>query len=221
MKPALYIGNKNYSSWSLRAWFLLSEAGIDFEEVRLPLDTPEFPKRIREVSPAGRVPVLHLQGRPVWDTLAIAETVAERWPDRRLWPSDAAARAHARSVSAEMHSGFSALRQAMPMNCRAMGRRVTMSDAVAADVERIRSIWADCAERYVEKGDEAGWLFGRFSIADAMYAPVVFRFRTYGVNVTESASAYPARVLNSKAIQNWLRAAESETEVLEHDEAGQ
>lgn len=219
MKPVLYIGNKNYSSWSLRAWFLLSEAGIDFEEVRLPLDTPEFQKQIRDVSPAGRVPVLHLEGRPVWDTLAIAETVAERWPDRGLWPSDAAARAHARSVSAEMHSGFSALRQAMPMNCRAMGRRVTMSDAVAADVDRIRAIWADCAERYGENGP--AWLFGRFSIADAMYAPIVFRFRTYGVNVTESASAYSERVLKSKAIQNWLRAAESETEVLEHDEAGQ
>lgn len=221
MKPVLYIGNKNYSSWSLRAWFLLSEAGIDFEEVRLPLDTPEFQKQIRDVSPAGRVPVLHLEGRPVWDTMAIAETVAERWPDRGLWPSDAAARAHARSVSAEMHSGFGALRQAMPMNCRAMGRRVTMSDAVAADVDRIRAIWADCAERYGEKDHGAAWLFGRFSIADAMYAPIVFRFRTYGVNITESASAYSERVLKSKAIQNWLRAAESETEVLEYDEAGQ
>jgi glutathione S-transferase len=221
MKPTLYIGNKNYSSWSLRAWFLLSEAEIEFEEVRLPLDTPEFPKRIREVSPAGRVPVLHLEGRPVWDTLAIAETVAERWPDRGLWPSDAAARAHARSVSAEMHSGFSALREAMPMNCRAMGRRVTMSDATAADVERIQAIWADCAERYGGQEGDTGWLFGRFSIADAMYAPVVFRFRTYGVNVAESASAYPGRVLKSRPIQNWLRAAESETEVLENDEAGQ
>jgi glutathione S-transferase len=221
MKPTLYIGNKNYSSWSLRAWFLLSEANIDFEEVRLSLDTPEFHERIRAISPAGRVPVLQLHGRPVWDTLAIAETAAEHWPERRLWPSDAAARAHARSVCAEMHSGFSALREAMPMNCRAMGRRVTMSDAIAADIERIQAIWADCAERYGGAGGDAGWLFGRFSIADAMYAPVVFRFRTYSVNVVESASAYPARLLKSKSIQSWLRAAESETEVLENDEAGQ
>lgn len=218
MKPTLYIGNRNYSSWSLRAWFLLTEAGIDFEEVRVPLDTPEFRARIRELSPAGRVPVMHLGSQVVWDSLAIAETVAERWPDRCLWPADDAARAHARSISAEMHSGFAALRNEMPMNCRAMGRRVRLSDATAADIERIQSIWADCAGRY---GGGDGWLFGRFGIADAMYAPVVFRFRTYGVNVAESAIAYPERVLKSKAIQNWLRAAESETEVLENDEAGQ
>lgn len=221
MKPTLYIGNKNYSSWSLRAWLLLREAGIDFEEVRVPLDTPEFHERIREISPAGRVPVLHIHGRPVWDTLAIAETVAERWPECSLWPADAATRAHARSVSAEMHSGFSALREAMPMNCRAMGRRVAMSDAVLADIGRIQAIWTDCAERYGGEVGDAGWLFGRFSVADAMYAPVVFRFRTYGVNIAESASAYPGRLLKSKPIQDWLRAAESETEVLENDEAGQ
>lgn len=217
MKPTLYIGNKNYSSWSLRPWFLLTEAGIDFEEVRLPLDTPEFHERIREISPAGRVPVLQLDGHVVWDSLAIAETVAERWPERGLWPDDAAARAHARSVSAEMHAGFGALRSKLPMNCRAMGRQVKLSDETLADIRRVQAIWADCAERY---GGE-GWLFGRFGVADAMYAPVVFRFRTYGVNIAESAGAYAERVLESRAIQNWLRAAESETEVLENDEAGQ
>lgn len=218
MKPTLYIGNKNYSSWSLRSWFLLSEAGIDFDEIRLPLDCEEFRQRIRTLSPAAQVPVLHIGGQAVWDTLAIAETAAERWPDRVLWPSDPAARAHARSISAEMHAGFGALRQSMPMNCRAMGRHVTLTDSVAADVERIHAIWADCHRRY---GGPEDWLFGRFSVADAMYAPVVFRFRTYGVAAPESACHYPDRVLRSKAIQNWLRAAESETEVLEREETGQ
>ena len=218
MRPTLYIGNKNYSSWSLRSWFLLSEAGIDFEEVRLPLDCAEFNERIRTLSPARQVPVLLIDGRAIWDTLAIAETVAERWPELQLWPAEPAARAHARSISAEMHAGFAALRQAMPMNCRAMGRRVTLTDAVAADVERIHDIWADCNSNY---GDPDGWLFGRFSVADAMYAPIVFRFRSYGVIVPESARRFPDRVLQSKAIQNWLRAAESETEVLEREETGQ
>jgi glutathione S-transferase len=217
MKPVLFIGNKNYSSWSLRAWFLLSEGGIDFDEVRLLLDTPGFDEKIGSVSPAGKVPVLMLGGYPVWDSLAIAETVAERWPEKALWPSDARMRAHARSVSAEMHSGFAALREAMPMNCRAMGRTVTLTDAVTADINRILEIWSDCRSRY---GSDSGWLFGRFSIADAMYAPVVFRFRTYGIAVPAAAAQYPEQVMKSKAIQSWLAASESETELVEADEKG-
>lgn len=217
-KPLLFIGNRNYSSWSLRAWLLLSEAEIAFDEERIPLDTPEFAARIADVSPAGRVPVLVLDGAPVWDSFAIAETVAERWPNKGLWPEDAAARAHARSVSAEMHSGFAALRDAMPMNCRAMGRKVKLTDALNDDIRRVLEIWSDCARRY---GREAGWLFGRFSVADAMYAPVVLRFRTYGVDVPQSAAAYPERLLESRALQRWLAAAESETEVLETEEKGQ
>lgn len=218
MRPVLFIGNKNYSSWSLRAWFLLSEAGIDFEEMRVPLDTPEFAERIGSISPARKVPVLLLDEQPVWDSLAIAETMAERWPDKRLWPVAPAARSHARSISAEMHSGFAALREAMPMNCRAMGRKVRLTDAVTDDINRVFAIWADCGSRYAA-GD--GWLFETFSIADAMFAPVVFRFRTYGVALPQSASRYPDRVMKSKAIQNWLAASESETEVLEAGEAGQ
>jgi glutathione S-transferase len=217
MKPALFIGNKNYSSWSLRPWFLMSEAGIDFDEIRVPLDTPEFAERIGSVSPAGKVPVLLLEEQPVWDSLAIAETLAERWPEKGLWPAEPDARAHARSISAEMHSGFTALREAMPMNCRAMGRKVVLTDAVTSEISRIFAIWADCHSRY---GADSGWLFRRFSIADAMYAPVVFRFRTYGIVLPQSASHYPERVMKSKAIQNWLTASESETEVLDADEAG-
>jgi len=214
----LVIGNKNYSSWSLRAWFLLKEAGVEFEEHRIPLDTEATAGEIARFSPAGRVPVLVLGDEVVWDSLAIAETVAERWPDLQLWPADATARARARAVSAEMHSGFTALREAMPMNCRAMGRRVELSDEVAADIDRIFAIWADCRHRYGKQGE---WLFGRFSIADAMFAPVVLRFRTYGINLSASAAVYPRRLLESAAIQEWLLESESEIEVIAEDETGQ
>jgi len=217
MTPRLVIGNKNYSSWSLRAWLLLQEAGIEFEEVRVPLDTPEFREQLRAYTPAGRVPVLILEDCTVWDSLAIAETVAERWPERGLWPEDRAARAHARAVSAEMHAGFAELRDAMPMNCRAMGRKVGLPDKLTADIDRVFAIWQDCQRRYGGQG----WLFGRFSVADAMFAPVVLRFRTYGINLPESASEYPARLLESAPLQNWLASAESEIEVIEADEKGQ
>lgn len=217
MRPKLIIGNKNYSSWSLRSWLLLTEFGIDFEEVRLALDTADFATEIAQHSPAARVPVLLLDGQSVWDSLAIAETLAERWPDKALWPHNAHARAHARSICAEMHAGFATLRDAMPMNCRAMGRNITLRDALMTDIDRIFEIWSDCQRKYTA-GE--GWLFGQFSIADAMFAPVVLRFRTYGINLPESASAYPERLLQSEALQHWLMAAESETEVIETDEAG-
>jgi glutathione S-transferase len=216
MALKLIIGNKNYSSWSLRSWLLLSEAGIAFEELRIPLDTPEFAASIRQYSPAGCVPVLVIDDKPVWDSLAIAETLAERFPLANLWPAEAEKRAHARSISAEMHSGFLALRQAMPMNCRAMGRRVALPEAVTRDIDRIFEIWIDCHNRY-----GGGWLFDEFSIADAMFAPVVLRFRTYGINLPEAACHYPRRLLKSEALQNWLQAAESETEILDREEAGQ
>jgi len=217
MSAKLIIGNKNYSTWSLRAWLLMAEVGIEFEEERLALDEEGFAAKIARYSPASRVPVLILDGQTIWDTMAIAETVAERWPKKGLWPSDPAARAHARSISAEMHSGFSILREAMPMNCRAMGRKVPLPDALTADIDRIIEIWSDCHRRY-QSGD--GWLFGRFSVADAIYAPVVLRFRTYGINLPQSASSYPERLLQSAALQDWLAAAESEVEVIEREEIG-
>ena len=217
MSARLIIGNKNYSTWSLRAWLLLSEAGIEFEEERLALDTEGFADKIAQFSPARHVPVLILNGATVWDTMAIAETAAEHWPDRNLWPSNPAARAHARSISAEMHSGFSILRETMPMNCRAMGRKVSLPDTLAADIDRVFEIWSDCHRRYQSGGD---WLFGEFSVADAMYAPVVLRFRTYGINLPQSAAAYPDRLLQSIALQDWLAAAESEVEVIEREEIG-
>lgn len=216
MSTTLVIGNKNYSSWSLRAWLLLREAGIEFAERRIALDEPGTREALAAVSPAARVPVLLLDGETVWDSLAIAETVAERYPAKSLWPVDPGARAHARSISAEMHAGFPALREQMPMNCRAMGRRVPLSDGLQADIDRVIAIWTECGRRY-----GGGWLFGRFSIADVMYAPVVLRFRTYDVRVPDAAQSYPERVLASAAMQDWLAAAEIETEVIEHDEKGQ
>jgi glutathione S-transferase len=218
MHLKLIIGNKNYSSWSLRSWILLREAGIEFEEYRIPLYQEGSAAEIARFSPSGQVPVLMLGEQPVWDSLAIAEAVAERWPEKELWPADTVARAHARSVSAEMHAEFSTLREAMPMNCRAMGRKVSLPDALMADIDRVLHIWSDCHRRYGARGD---WLFGRFSVADAMFAPVVLRFRTYGINLPESASAYPRRLLESKPLQDWLLAAESEIEVIKSEEIGQ
>lgn len=218
MQPQLIIGNKNYSSWSLRAWILLREAGIGFDEHRIPLDTEDTARHIAEFSPAGRVPILRLDGITVWDTLAIAETVAERWPDRQLWPEHPDERAHARSISAEMHAGFAALRSRMPMNCRAMGRRVHLPDDLTTDIDRVFAIWTECHRLYGKRG---GWLFGEFSVADAMYAPVVLRFRTYGINLPDSACFYPKRLLESPAMQEWLAACESETEVIDCEEVGQ
>jgi glutathione S-transferase len=217
MNVKLVIANKNYSSWSLRSWLLLREAGIPFEEIRLPLDTEEFCQRIATYSPARRVPVLLLDDEPVWDSLAIAESVAELWPEAQLWPENAASRRHARSISAEMHSGFEELRGRMPMNCRAMGRKVQMTRELERDIDRVVEIWTDCHERYGAGGD---WLFGDFSVADAMFSPVVLRFRTYGVEIPDAANHYPLRLMQSEAMQSWILAAESETEVVESDEAG-
>ncbi len=218
MAAKLIIGNKNYSSWSLRAWLLMSEAGIEFDEIRIKLDEEDTAARIAEFTDAGCVPVLIVNGTTVWDSMAIAETVAERWPETKLWPQDSDARAHARSISAEMHSGFHALRAQMPMNCRAMGRKVHLPDDLTADIDRVISIWSDCHKRYGDKGE---WLFGDFSIADAMYAPVVLRFRTYGINLPDSAKVYANRLLESRAMQDWLAAAETEFEVIQREEVGQ
>jgi glutathione S-transferase len=217
MLPRLIIGNKNYSSWSLRAWLLLREAGIEFEEYRIALDVESTAAEMAKHCPSATVPVLELGDVKVWDSLAIAETVAERWPDAQLWPADADARAFARSISAEMHSAFPQIRDCMPMNCRAMGRKVPLPDVLTCEIDRIIEIWSICHRRY---SGNNGWLFGSFSIADAMFAPIVLRFRTYGVNLPDSAMHYPRRLLESEAVQEWLAAAETEIEVIELEEKG-
>jgi len=218
MKTKLIIGNKNYSSWSLRAWLLLKEAGIEFEEHRIPLDRPKTSSEIAQFTESGCVPILQLEDMTVWDSMAIAETIAEHYPEKHLWPENPAARAHARSICAEMHSGFQVLRTHMPMNCRAMGRKVSLPDELGQEIDRIIAIWGKCHRKY---GDQGGWLFGHFTIADAMFAPVVLRLRTYGINLPESAGFYPHRLLESEAMQEWLLAAESEIEVIDREETGQ
>ena len=195
----------------------MREAGIEFDEHRISLDLETTASEIATFNPGGTVPVLQLGALTVWDTMAIAETVAERWPDKQLWPTDADARAYARSICAEMHSGFAVLRDRMPMNCRAMGRKVALPDELTVEIDRLIAIWSDCHRQF--SGDN-GWLFGSFSVADAMFAPVVLRFRTYGVNLPDSATHYPQRLLQSEAMQEWLAAAETETEVIEREEKG-
>jgi glutathione S-transferase len=203
----LVIGNKNYSSWSLRPWLLMRHHDIAFDEVRLPLDTPEFRSGITRWSPSGRVPVLHHGNLVVWDSLAICEYVNEAFLDGRGWPRDGAARAVARAVSAEMHSGFQALRNALPMNCRRRATGFVVPAEARGDIDRITRIWRECRARAA--GDEP-FLFGAFSIADAMYAPVALRFRTYGVAVGEVERHYADALIALPALREWLAAAEAE-----------
>ena len=211
----LVIGNKNYSSWSLRAWLALRQSGAAFDELRIPLDTATTRAQILKQSPAGTVPVLHDGGFTVWESLAICEYAAERFPTAGLWPDDAAARAHARAVSAEMHAGFATLRSAMPMNCRARRPGKGRAPGVEDDIARIVAIWRECRETFGDGGD---MLYGRFSIADAMYAPVVSRFVTYGVALDAVAEAYVDAVFALPAMTEWLAAARVETERIEREE---
>jgi glutathione S-transferase len=214
-KRRLVIGNKNYSSWSFRPWLALKKLGVDFEEIRVALFADGYKQTLLQYSPAGKVPI-YLDGDVVvWDSLAILEHLAQA--HRSLWPEALPARAQARSISAEMHAGFSALRNAMPMNCRATGRRVVVTEAVAADITRIHSIWRDCRTAAASRGP---WLFGTFTAADAMYAPVVSRFHTYGVVGDAVVAAYRQTVLNDPCVQQWYAASREETEVIDEDEAG-
>ncbi len=205
------IGNKNYSSWSLRGWLMAKAAGIEFDEIVVPLDLPETQASIRKHSPSGRVPVLLHRGLAVWESLAIAEYLNDIKPEAGLWPAAVAARAHARSVSAEMHAGFAELRSNMPMNIRASYPGKGLTPGARADIERITSMWRDCRKRFVGAAPkDEGFLFGTFTAADAMYAPVVTRLRTYGVSLDSDAEAYCVAVLNHPAMKEWVGAAKNE-----------
>jgi glutathione S-transferase len=198
----LVIGTKNWSSWSLRPWLLMRAAEIPFTEIEIQLRQPDSAAEIARHSPSGRVPVLKLaEGGTVWDSLAIAETLAERHPDKALWPREARARAEARAIAAEMHSGFQALRSEMPMDCLAHMPVTQPSEAVQHDITRIRSIWSGARAAY---GAGGPFLFGPFSIADAMYAPVVSRFRTYGVSLGPEEQRYAETVWTLPAMTRWL-----------------
>ncbi len=211
----LVIGNKNYSSWSLRPWMLLKHLALAFDEILIPLDTPEFKEQAEKYGPSGCVPVLRHGTHCIWDSLAICEYVAEL--ASKGWPQDRHARAVARSVSAEIHSGFANLRLEWPMNARARNRHTPMTPALEADIDRVDEIWNDCRRRF---GAGGPWLFGEYSIADAMYAPVVLRFKTYGAQVSETARWYLATALEDSALQSWVQAAQSEEWKLPAEEVG-
>lgn len=213
----LVIGNKNYSSWSLRSWFLLKEMDVQFDELLLKLNTDEFEQRIGEYSPSRRVPVLRDGGYLIWDTLSIAEYLYEKFPEKHIWPQDLSNRILARSISAEMHSGFQAIRAHMPMNCRAIDRSVIMTDELQDDIDRIIEIWSECRATHAKSGS---WLFGAFSIADAMYAPVAFRFASYGVFVDGLAKEYMQFLLLRPALQQWKQSSLLENEINEIYEVG-
>uniref|UniRef100_Q07L35 Glutathione S-transferase n=1 Tax=Rhodopseudomonas palustris (strain BisA53) TaxID=316055 RepID=Q07L35_RHOP5 len=213
MAMKLVIGNKNYSSWSMRPWLALRAAGVDFDEVFIPLYTGSADKqRILGFNPAGKVPVLVDGDITVWDSLAIIEYAAERFVEANLWPSDPARRAHARSISAEMHAGFPALRSECGMNLHRPVQSKILSDAASADIARIQEIWSECRQRY---GAFGPFLFGPFSAADAMYAPVVHRFRSYAIEVPPELRRYMEAMQALPAFQEWTDAALAETLVIE------
>ena len=213
----LVIGNKNYSSWSMRPWLALRAKNIAFEEIFIPLYTDKADKdRLLSVSRSGKVPALIDGDVTVWDSLSIIEYLSERFPEAGLWPEDRAARAHARSISAEMHSGFMALRNECGMNLHRPVRAVALSADAQANVARIQEIWADCHARYGKNGP---FLFGAFSGADAMFAPVVHRFRTYAIPVAKDAQPYVDAMMSLPAFQEWTRDGLAETLVIERFEA--
>jgi len=213
----LIIGNKNYSSWSLRAWLLLSAFEVDFEEVKIYLNKQGTAEEIRKYNRAGKVPALEDEGLIVWDSLAICEYISETRLDNKGWPQDVEARALARSSCAEMHSGFLVLRERLPMNCRATGRSAEITPELAREIERIDSLWCSFRQRFMQHGD---YLFGEFSIADCMFAPVVFRFMTYGVETSETSRAYIQTMMHHPKMQLWLEQAREEEEVILEEEVG-
>jgi glutathione S-transferase len=211
----IYIGNKNYSSWSLRGWLMLRHTGVAFDEVVIPLDEATTRTTILRHSPSGKVPALRYGEHAVWDSMAIGEYLAELFPEAQLWPKAATARSVARSVSQEMHAGFAALREHLPMNFRSSFPNRGVTPEAQADINRITAVWRDCRGRFGEGGE---YLFGSFSVADAMYAPVVSRFRTYKIELDETAQRYADTIWALPGMQEWLVAARNEPMIIERCE---
>ncbi len=209
----LVIANRNYSSWSLRAWLFLIESKIPFEEIRIPLFTESWATEIARFNPAGRVPVLLDDDITVWDTTAIIEYLRKKHSNTVEWPEAAKMRAHAQSISAEMHSGFLAIRNELPQNLRARNKLESsqLSESCRKQIARIEEIWTDCRTRYSESGD---WLFGAFSIADIIFTPVALRFVTYSIPVGGGAREFVDAVQGSKSVQQWIKAAQTESETI-------
>jgi glutathione S-transferase len=213
----LIIGNKNYSSWSLRPWLLLSFYKVEFDEIRLPLFIDNFEEKLKTHTGAGFVPVLEDGDLTVWDSLAICEYISEKYLSDTGWPSDPSARAEARSCSSEMHSGFFNIRNNMPMNVRAINRHIEITPEIKKEIDRINSLWNDLRKKYSKNGP---WLFGEFSIADCMFSPISFRFNTYGVELTGMAKDYMHFVLRNPHIENWLQDSKNENETIDRSEVG-
>lgn len=215
MKPSLTIASRNYGSWSLRGWLLCRLAGLDFDEKLLESDDPDTRAELLLIAPSFRVPCLRVDGIEIWDTLAIAEYLHERYPEAGLLPADPMARAHCRSISGEMHSGFANMRSALPMNLRASYTQFKVWSGAEADIERIKAIWSECLDR---RGGP--FLFGQTpTVADAMYAPVCTRFRTYGVELDEQLSTYCDAVMALPAMQEWLAKAADEPDIIDELDA--
>jgi len=208
----LVIGNKNYSSWSLRGWLLLRQFNINCEEVRLPLYSETFSDKIKEYSPSGLVPILVTGDQSIWDSLAICEFIAEQHPELQCWPTDVRARAIARSVSNEMHSGFFQIRNNLPMNCRRAKAIEASTPELDREVTRVSEIWRTCRESF---GDSGSFLFGNFSIADVMYAPVVLRFKSYLIELGVVETEYMQSMLSLASLQEWIDDALAEEEVID------
>ena len=213
----LVIGNKNYSSWSLRPWLLLSHYGIPFEEIRVPLNQTDTNINLAKYSEAGKVPVLLDGDLTVWDSMAICEYISEQYLEGRGWPSSARARAEARSCCAEMHAGFPKVRSRLPMNCRAGQRRVSLDSDLTTELARVDLMWSKYRQAYSSLGP---WLFGEFSIADCMFAPMASRFETYGIGLSEPATHYLRSLLSHEKLLAWIEQARSEPETIEIEEVG-
>ncbi|MDC0610176.1 glutathione S-transferase family protein [Vibrio sp.] len=211
----LIIGNQNYSTWSMRAWLIFSQCNVKAEIEKLTLFTPEFYDAIERVSPAKKVPALIDGDITVWDSLAILEYVNDSYLNGKAWPSSTQNKAKARSIACEMHSGFPNLRNELPMNCRAK-RKVSLSPAALAEINRVDELWSEQMEQYPGQ-----WLFGEWSIADAMYAPLALRFETYGIILSDTARHYQSKVTSSNAVKQWLAEASLETDIVDEDEAGE
>ena len=207
MNLELVIGNKNYSSWSLRPWLLMTHFKLPFNEIKLPLDTPEFYQRIADYSPIAKVPVLRDGDETIWDSLAICEVINERYLNGKAWPNDLKTRAAARCAVAEMHSGFAALRSQLPMNCHRKSNSYRWKEDADRDILRIQTIWNDLRTRFGVGGE---FLCGEFGIVDAMFAPVCVRFKAYGVATDENASRYVDAIYSLPAMQAWLAEAKLE-----------
>ena len=212
----LYIGNKNYSSWSLRAWLIMDKLNISFEEVKLQLFTDAFYNELEGISETRKVPALVDGKLHIWESLAIAEYISEVYCSGKGWPQDRFQRARARAISQEMATGFFALRSEAPMNIRAK-RKLEFSEAAQKDIARIEQIFTNQMQTFAGRGN---WLFGSWSIADAMYAPVLLRFKTYGVALSTTAQLYMEHALQCPSLQKWIAAALLETDILVEDEAG-